>query len=421
MSIWIVALLVFFLGVLLNAFFAGYETGFVSADRIRIAHRAEEEGDENAKVLLKHMLAPERMITMVLVGTNGSLILGTMALTSRIPDREWLATLIATPIFLIFSEIIPKTIFRRHPNQLSLTFIPLIRNFHFILAPLVLPVMFATRVLRWIARVKETPSRSILTTQDDFRSLVDESAARGTIEKEEQEMIHSVMDLAAIQAKEIMVPRIDIEAISTTSTRGELVGAFGSTGRTRIPVYEDSIDNIVGIAIAHDVLLDTHPEDASIRRFVKPVRQVPDTKPVGELLQEMKAARQHMAVVINEYGGTDGIITMEDILEEIFGDIQDEHDLETEQIILVAPNAYVVDARATIEDFSDAINLDLGETDSETVGGWVMHIAQRIPKQGERVQHDNIRITILEGKHNQILKVRVDVLDSDGESGRGAK
>jgi CBS domain containing-hemolysin-like protein len=415
-SIWAGAIALFLLGVVLNGLFAGYETGFVSADRIRIAHRAEEDRDPRAVYLLRHMLAPERMITTVLIGTNGALIIGSMALSSRMPDKEWLATLIAAPVFLVFAEIIPKTIFRRHPNRLALVFLPVIRFFDLLLTPLILPAMWATRGLRWVARVKESPMLSILTTQEDFRSLVDESAARGTIKREEQEMIHSVMDLAAIQAKEIMVPRIDIQAIPLASTRNELVEAFDSTGRTRIPVFKESIDNIVGIVIAHDVLIDPNPEDQTIDRFIKEVRHVPDTNPVGELLQQMKSTRQHMAVVINEYGGTDGIITMEDILEEIFGDIQDEHDLEPRQILQVAPNAYVVDARAALEDFAEVLNIDLGEPEAETVGGWVMHIAQRIPRQGERVQHGSLKITILEGARNQLLKVRVDVSPDRGDA-----
>lgn len=414
MTVLFAAIGIFLLGVLLNGLFAGYETGFVSCDRIRIAHRAEEDRDPRAIMLLKHMLAPERMITTVLIGTNGALIIGSMALTSQIPNKEWLATLIAAPVFLVFAEIIPKTVFRRHPNRLSLAFLPLIRFFDILLTPLVLPVMWATGALRWVARVQESPARSILTTQEDFRSLVDESAARGTIQKEAQEMIHSVMDLSEMQAKELMVPRIDVEAVPVECTRSELVEAFHSTGRTRIPVYQESIDNIIGIVIAHDVLIDSNPEDQSIQRFIKETRHVPDTKPVGELLQEMKARRQHMAVVINEYGGTDGIITMEDILEEIFGDIQDEHDLETRQILQVAPNAYVVDARAPLDEFAEAINIDLSQAEAETVGGWVMHIAQRIPKQGERVKHGDLKITILEGARNQILKVRVDVNSSPG-------
>lgn len=414
MSLWLPAIAVFVLGVGLRALFAGYETGFIAADRIRIAHRAEEEHDARAAALLRHLLAPQRLSTTLLIGTNAALIAGVMALAARFPDREWLTTLIAVPVFLVFAEIIPRTVFRRHPNRLTLALFPVLRGFDLLLAPVALPTMWVTRALRWAAGVQESPARTLLSTQEDFRSLVDESAARGTIQKEEQKMIHSVMDLAAIQAKEIMVPRIDIEAVPIETTRNQLVEAFESTGRTRIPVYEESIDNIVGIVIAHDVLIDPNPEDPSIRRFVKEVRHVPDTKPVGELLQEMKNLRQHMAVVVNEYGGTDGIITMEDILEEIFGDIQDEHDLETRPIIQVAPNAYVVDARTPLEEFAEAVNIDLGGAEAETMGGWVMQIAQRIPKQGERVTHDRLKITILEGAHNQLLKLRVDVRSGNG-------
>ena len=409
MSAFAIAIAVFFVAVLLNGLFAGYETGFVSADRIRIRYLAEEKKNPRAARLLDHLGRPERMITTVLVGTNIALIVGTMAVTDAI-DKTWLAMLIVTPAFLIFAEIIPKSVFRSHPTQLSLALFPLIRIFDILLAPVVIPAMLCTRLLYRITGTPERATRPVMSTEEDFRHLVDESAARGNIEPEEQEMIHSVMDLQRQHAKEIMVPRIDIQSLPRTATRAELLTLFEASGRTRIPIYEESVDKIIGLANAYDVLLDAEPENEDIGRFVKEVMHVPDTMPVDELLQEFKNSGQHMAVVTDEYGGTDGLITIEDILEEIFGEIVDEHDRQPDMIQQVGAYAYVVDARALLEDLSEAIDIPIVDDEVETVGGWVMRIAGRIPGQGERIKHEGLRVTVLAAGENRVSKIRLDIL-----------
>ncbi len=404
-----IAIAIFIVAVLLNGLFAGYETGFVSADRIRVRFLSEEEDNARATTLLEHLSQPERMLTTVLVGTNMALIAGTLAITEQL-QSEWLATAIATPMFLIFAEIIPKSVFRRHPNRLSLMFYPVIRFFDVILAPLIWPTMMCSRGLLRLSGATQRSINPVMSTEEDFRNLVDESAARGSIEREEQEMIHSVMDLANIRTKEIMVPRIDMETVPDTMTREELVAIFDETHRTRLPVFHETVDEIFGVINVYDVLLDATPENPDIVRFAKPVLHVHDTRPTDDLLKELKESGQHMAIVTDEYGGTDGLITLEDILEEIFGEIHDEHDDERDMIQQVGPHAFVVDARMSLEDLSDAIGIPVEDDEVETIGGYVMHAAGRIPGQGEKVKHGGFRITVLEGMSNQIIKIRLEVL-----------
>ncbi len=222
-------------------------------------------------------------------------------------------------------------------------------------------------------------------------------------------MIHSVMDLQKTHAKEIMVPRTDIHAVSADATRDELLQLFQETGRTRVPIYQESIDTIIGVVNAYDVLLDSDPQNPDITRYAKAVLHVPDTKPVDELLRELKAQPQHVAIVTDEYGGTDGLITLEDVLEEIFGEIRDEHDREEAPIQQVGPNNYVVDARMSLEELATVIGVSIIDPEVE-IGGWVMHHAGRIPLQGEKIRHEGFRVTVLEGRQNQISKVRLDVL-----------
>ncbi len=407
-----VSLLFFLLGILLNGLFSGYEIGFISADRIRMRYLAEEEKEPRAIRLLAEIQKPEKMLITVLIGTNVALIFGTYALTSLVTS-EWLSTLIAAPMFLVFGEIVPKSIFRRHPNVLSLVLLPIIRFFEFLFAPLVLPTLYALRGLRWVTGRRAESLAPVLSTEEDLRHLIDESAARGSIEPDEQVMIHSVMDLPKKQAKEIMVPRIQILAVPADATRTELVHLFQTTGCTRIPIYRGSIDEIIGVATAFDVLLDADPSNPDITRFAKPVFHVPDTKPVDELLRQLKENPLHVAIVTDEYGGTDGFITLEDVLEEIFGEIRDEYDREESLVQRLGPGSFVIDASISLKDLSAVIGELIEDDNVETFGGWIMRRAGRIPAQGEKIKHGDFRITILEGRQNQLLKVRLDVLPDD--------
>jgi putative hemolysin len=364
--------------------------------------------------LLQYSLHPDQMLAMLLIANNICTVVATIAMTRGFGELG--AVLIATPVMLLFAEIIPKSIFRAHPNRLSLAFLPVIHVVYLIATPLAAPIAWLTRLM---FRRKGHHLSPLMTTREDVRVSVDESADHGNIAPEEQRMIHSVINLQATQAKEIMVPRIDIQALPEKATRDELLALLAQTGRTRIPVYADSIDTIIGVIHAHDVLLDTQPEVQDIRRYICPVMHVPDTMKVDDLLQEMKRAKQHIAIVTDEYGGTDGLVTIEDILEEIFGDIQDEHDREERQIQIVGPGAYVIDARTYLEDVSDAIGFPLQDPEVETIGGWVMRIAGRIPIQGEVISTGRFRITVLGASGNSISKIRLELLpeekDIDGK------
>jgi CBS domain containing-hemolysin-like protein len=404
---WPVLILILALSIMLSFLFSGYETGFVQCNPIRIEYLAVEEKNPRAIRLLQHRHNPNKLITTLLIGNNLVLILGSMSLTD-LTRNDFAATLLALPLFLIFGETVPKSIFRAHPNRLSLTFLPFVRVAYVVLSPLVVPVNVITRALIHVVGGPTNPLRPTMSSVEEMRVLVDESVHQGSLDPEEQQMIHSVIDLQNKQAKEIMVPRIDVEALPTTATRDELLALFEETGRTRILVYRESIDQIVGVTNAYDVLLDQTPQHQDIARFIHDVLHVPDTMRVDDLLAMLKREKHHLAVVVDEYGGTDGIVTIEDILEEIFGDIQDEHDTETSLIHQVGPNAFVMDGRTYLEDASEAIGIPLLSEEVETVGGWVMHVAGKIPAIGEVFYEHGIRVTILDATVNAILRVRLE-------------
>ncbi|MBI2433064.1 MAG: HlyC/CorC family transporter [Candidatus Hydrogenedentes bacterium] len=408
----------FLIGLVLNALFAGYETGFVSSNVIRVRHLAEKEKDPNAIRLMRFMEQPDRMIIVVLLGTNLALVLGTLALTKALetlPFRQvaahttfW-ATVIATPTFLIFGEVMPKSMFRIHPTRLALRLFPLIRFFDLLLLPFSLPIAWVSRRFLALVEAEQRDIRKMLMSQDDVRSLIDESAHHGTIEAEEQEMIHSVMDLQTRTAKEVMVPRINIMAIPETAARAELVAILKESGHTRIPIYRDTIDEVIGVVSAFSLLTDTAPDKPDIARFIKAVIHVHDTMKLDELLKLMRDSRQSIAIVTDEYGGTDGLVTLEDILEEIFGEFHDEYDKEETRVRRVGKNAFVIDARTPLEEAAEALEVPLTDEEVETIGGWIMHLTGRIPARGEVIEHGRFRITILEGGPNYIASIRLEI------------
>jgi CBS domain containing-hemolysin-like protein len=384
---------------------------------------AEVDRVPRAASLLRHVERPDQMITMLLIGTNLMVVTCTIIVAfgvtylERFLPRHVTAVIedlvsvaIVAPIMLVFAEIIPKSIFRTHPTRLALACYPVIQFFYAVLAPIAAPVAWITRGVLTLLGGRDRPLSPLMSSLEDVRDLVDEGVDHGTIEPEEQEMIHSVIDLQATTAKEIMVPRIAIEALPDTATRDELVTVLAATGRTRIPIYHEKVDQIIGVVSAYAILRDPEPERQDIDRFVKPVRHVPDTIKVDDLLRELRAAKQHLAIVTDEYGGTDGLVTIEDILEEIFGEIQDEHDHEESPIHKLGPNAYVVDARTALEQISEAIGVTVVDEEVETVGGWLMHVAGHIPAQGEVIEHGRFRMTVLAGLPNQVSRIRLEVL-----------
>lgn len=395
------------LSLLLRALFAGYETGLQSVDRIRIRHMAEEENHARARRLLRYLDREGSLFIALLLGGNIALIAAGLALVG-LSGAVWLPLTVAAFPIIVLVDIIPRSIFRQRPMRLVLTLLPLVQGLQYLLFVVVVPLSWLLGALRWMAGVPRAfVSR---TTEEDFLHLVDDSAAAGNIEQDEREMIHSVLDLQSTQAKEVMVPRTEIQALADTANRAELIALFMESGRTRIPIFHESIDRILGVANVYDVLLDDDPDNESIGRFAKEVIHVPDSIPVDDLLQRLKSSKQHMAIVTDEYGGTDGLVTLEDTLEEIFGEIHDEHDQPFEMIRRVSPRAFVIDARAPLEEVTQAIGVSVEDEEVETIGGWVMRAAGRIPDQGEKVKHAGFRITVLEGRRNQITKIRLEIL-----------
>lgn len=403
----IVLLSIFITSVLFSAFFSGFETGFISLNPIRVKNILEKSRSRRAQILLNYLNKPDRLLIVSLLGTNFFIVIGSIALKELIGDPI-LSLFIATAVILFLGEILPKTIFRVHPHELCYFFVPLMVVFDFVTKPLSVPIAwFYTRTLgsnNWFVSIK-----TLMRSAEDMKRLVEQGTEHGGIQKEERDLIHSVFDLQQKIAKEIMVPRIDICAVPIDSTRDEVIQIFREYRYTRIPVYEGSIDHIIGIIKSFDMIKDKDRENQDIKRFLRPVLFITDATPLDEILKQMRQQHQTMAIVVDEYGGTAGLVTYEDVLEEIFGEIQDEHDQEESPIRKMGPGDYIVHARTSLEEFREAVGVDIVDDEVETIGGWLIKTIQRIPQKGEVFIAGPFRITILDGKPNHIILMRVEI------------
>jgi CBS domain containing-hemolysin-like protein len=399
-----------FVLVLVQGFFAGYETGVVSANPMKVSHLVKT-GSRRAKTYSLLMRRRDRILALTLIGTNTAIVCATILVASRL-GKFW-TMLILAPVALIFGEIIAKSVFRHYATQLVLAFVYPIRAFYVALFPLVVPVTaFCNRLLVLLTGKSWQYARVL--TREELRLVFLEGEESKAIESTEREMICGVIDLSTTMVKEIMVPRTRMVAVESSATQSELVKRFWDSRYSRMPVYKGRIDNVIGIVNVFDIIQGgVDAPNAAIERFVRPAYYVPDTKRVGELLQELRKNRLQMAIVVDEYGGTDGIVTLEDVIEEIFGEIQDEYDEEQPPIQRLEENRFLVDAKIGVEDANEGMNLDLPHGEAETLGGFVMNRAGKIPAPGESIEYGNVKFTIVEADERSISKVRVEIGEKD--------
>lgn len=246
-------------------------------------------------------------------------------------------------------------------------------------------------------------------TEEEIQEIIDASEEEGLINPEENEMIRSIFELRDTVVREIMVPRTDMACVSVDTTVGEVLKTIITCGHSRIPVYDGTVDNIVGLIYAKDLLKYWGMGDASIniKRIMRTPYFIPETKNLEELLQEFKRKRVHIAIVIDEYGGTSGLVTIEDLLEQIVGDIQDEYDLEEDWLVEESDGSVLVDARLPIEDLEEHFGIEIEREKFDTIAGLIFHLTGRIPAVGEEIENGTLRMTVLEGGERNIRKVRV--------------
>ena len=377
--------------LMLSAFFSSAETALTTSNKIRLKGLADE-GDKRAKRVLEITGDSGKMLSAILIGNNivnlsASSIATALAIKLFGNAGAGIATGTLTVLVLIFGEISPKTLATIHADKIALTYGGIIWGLMKVLTPVIFIInKLAIGFLR-LLRVNVS-NEPVPLTEAELRTIVDVGHQTGVIEQEEHEMINNVFDFGDSQAKEIMVPRIDMTFADINSTYEELINIFRTDKFTRLPIYEDSIDNVIGIINMKDLLLyETSKDSFSVRSILRKPYYTYEHKKTVELLIEMKKSSFNIAIVLDEYGVTAGLITLEDILEEIVGEIRDEYDMDEEDPIQkLNDREYIIQGSMNLEDLCDVLNLQLSSKDYDTVGGYMIELLDHLPNTGEETR-----------------------------------
>ncbi len=402
----------FIICVILSAFFSSTEVALISMTRAKV-RTLDNENRVGSHALMALKEHPEHLLTTILIGNN-IVNVAAAALATSIAIKLFgdvgvgIATGVVVIILLIFGEIGPKIYATRAPDTFALTVAPIILFLSKIFAPLIWVV---ERVTPKLGLGRDTTEPSV--TEEEIKEWIDVGKEEGTIEQDEQEMLYSVLEFGDTTAREIMTPRVDVILMEDTVSFDDAIRIFNETGFSRIPVYHDQIDNIIGILNVKDVFaaMVSRRKNATINEVMYDPLFVPETKKIDDLLKELQVHRVQMAVVIDEYSSFVGIVTVEDILEELVGDIMDEYDKEDPDVQEIAPGVFVVDAQMWIDDANERMAISLPRDESyETIGGLLIDRLGHLPLHpGEKaeLQEQNITLSVMQMHGRRIVKVKV--------------
>jgi putative hemolysin len=399
--------------LLTAAFFSGSEAALLSANRTRLRALSEERHRraEEALALLEN---PARLFSTLLIGNNiasaGAAVLATFV-SMRLLDPQRGAVYgfgIITVLLLIVGDIAPKSIAAHYADRLALAVVRPVQWTLRLLGPLVRLLSFLTNILTrpFGARVR---TDAPMVTEEEIQMIVRRGEEQGVLEQDEREMIHSIFAFGDTVVREVMVPRIDMVCVEDDAPIDAILEVVRTHGHSRIPIYHETIDQIIGLVHVKDLLsaLRAGTLNGKVREFVRPAFFVPETKRLDELFREMRRKKAHMAIAVDEYGGTAGLVTIEDLLEEIVGPIQDEYDVEEPPIKVLNERVALVDGRVNVEDVNAALHLALPAGEVDSVGGFVYSLLGHVPAQGEQVIYDGVEIAVERVDGNRIAQVKI--------------
>ena len=404
----------------LSAFFSSAETALTCVSKIRIRSLAEE-GNKRACLVKELTDNPSKMLSAILIGNNivnlSASSLSTMLATKMATQLGaganaatfvGLATGILTILILIFGEITPKNYATLNAEKITLRYIPVLKFFMDLMTPFIFIINLFSRGVMHLLRV-DPDAASKAMTEEELRTIVDVSHEDGVIESDEKEMIYNVFDLGDANAKDIMVPRVNVTFASVESTYQELIDIFRQDRFTRLPVYEEDQDNVIGIINMKDLLLYDSNEPFDIRHYLRTPHFTYEYKDISELLVEMRASTFNIAIVVDEYGEMTGLITLEDILEEIVGEIHDEYDeSENELVKKISNHEYIIEGSMSLDDVNDHLGTSLDSEDYDSLGGLIIEHLDRLPEEGDEIiTEDDIRLVVEKLDKNRIESVHV--------------
>ncbi len=396
----------------LSAFFSASETALMSLSKIRLRHMVEEEV-KGAEQISKLIANPSRLLGTILIGNNavniGASALATALAISIFKEKGvMMATIIMTILVIIFAEITPKSLAAQNSEKVALKVAKPIGLLISILNPIVLVFTYITHML--IRMMGGDPNKAQpFITEEELKTIVDVGEEEGVLEVDERKMIYNVFEFGDSPVHDMMVQRTDIVALELQSTYQEVLEVIRREQFSRIPIYQEAIDDIVGILNVKDLLLNDNTQDQfHIEKYMREPYFTYEFKKAAELFKEINKNRNHMAVVLDEYGGTAGIVTIEDLIEEIVGDIQDEYDDEyEEEIEVVKEDEFTTNGSTKIQTVNEMIGTRLESEEFDSIGGFIIGILGRFPELGETVEHETIRIIVEEIDKNRIKKIRI--------------
>lgn len=395
--------------LLTEAFFSGSEVAFVSVDRSRIRRRAEG-GSAAARAVQSILERPERLLSTTLIGTNLSVVAGSFLANEMFarrfgPGASVWAVAMMIPLILLFGEILPKTISRRHAEAIALKTVLPLKAAMLALSPMVALTSGAARLLvkPFRARADKLP----FVTKEELRMIL-QVEHRIALEKDEASLIKHLIDFADAKAREHMTPLVDVASLPAQATVADAVAMIHERGFSRLPVYNDRVDNITGLVEAMD-LIDALAGTQTLIPFLKKPFYVPETARIDRLLDEFRKNHQEMAIVVDEYGSAVGVLTLEDIIEQIVGDVLDEFDRPGRVgIERAGDGVFIVEGKCRLDDLEREMGIEFPRAGYETAAGMASHLFQKVPKAGETLEHGGFRLTVVDASQRTVRKLRVE-------------
>jgi CBS domain containing-hemolysin-like protein len=408
-------LLLIFVLLVFSYFFSAAETSFSSLNRIRVKHKAEN-GSKRAALALRLYDNYDRLISAILVGNN-IVNISAASITAAWSIRQFgsmgatVSAVILTALVIFFCEITPKSMAKENAEKIAFFAAPILHCLVILFSPV---YSLFTKWKGLLNKIFKTNATDAAITEEELLTLVEEAEHGGTIDKEDKELIHNAIEFSELRASDILTPRMHIIGVAKELSDEAIAERFLETGYSRLPIYDGTIDNIVGVLCLRDFFEHMHKHEKNLDEIIAKALYVAPTVNINDLLKKLQVEKSHMAVITDEYGGTMGIVTMEDILEELVGEIWDESDEIIEEFIPLGEDSFNVICTAAVERFFEYFKLSPpAETDASTVGGWIMNTLGKIPEEGDTFTYENIRVTAHKTEGRRVLECLVDIIPPD--------
>ncbi|MBR5533778.1 MAG: HlyC/CorC family transporter [Ruminiclostridium sp.] len=401
--------------VFMSAWFSSTETAYSSVSKIRLKSKAED-GNVRAQKVLDLLEQYDKLLSCILIGNNivnlTAASLGTVLFTKLYPVYgPAISTAVLTVGILIFGEITPKTMAKENPEKFCSRAYPILRVLLVVLSPLHWFFGLFSKAAMKIFRTSKEEG----ITEEELITMVEEAESEGGLEAHESELIRAAIEFNDMEVEEILTPRVDIVAAPDTVTMEELAVLFAESGYSRIPIYQGSIDNIIGLVHEKDFFSARFHNHTDVKSLISKVFYTTATAQISDLLRLLQIRKCHMAVVVDDYGGTMGLVTLEDILEELVGEIWDEHDEIIEEFKQQEDGSYLISCSANLDDLFDRFSVRAVDIDSASISGWVMDQMGRLPVEGDHFVYENLDVTVTKLEHHRIIEIRVAVIPEPEE------